>query len=138
MKQLLRLLTMLAFLAAPAIAQNGPHIVDIGNAEHYVWGGVNDGWYLLKRDDLNIIRERMVPGSKEERHLHRQARQFFQVLSGTLTIEIAGADFTLKPSQGIEVPPGTPHQTKNLTDSPTEFVVVSMPPSHDDRISAGG
>lgn len=138
MKQALRLLPFLALLAAPSVAQNAAHIVDIGNAEHYLWGGANDGWYLLKRDDLQIIRERMVPGSKEERHLHRKARQFFQVLAGTLVIEIAGTDFTLKPGQGIEVPPGTPHQTKNLTDSPIEFVVVSMPPSHGDRVSAGG
>jgi mannose-6-phosphate isomerase-like protein (cupin superfamily) len=136
MKRVLPLLPLLAFLAAPAAAQNAPHIVEIGSAEHYVWGGANDGWHLLKRDDLSIIRERMVPGSKEERHLHRKARQFFQVLSGTFTIEIAGTDFTLKPGQGIEVPPGTPHQAKNLTASPVEFFVVSMPPSHGDRVAA--
>jgi len=136
MKQLFPLLPFLALLASPAIAQNAPHIVDLANAEHYVWGGANDGWHFLKRDDLSIIRERMVPGSKEQRHLHRKARQFFQVLSGTFTLEIAGTDFTLKPGQGIEVPPGTPHQAKNLTDSPVEFCVVSMPASHGDRVEA--
>jgi mannose-6-phosphate isomerase-like protein (cupin superfamily) len=113
-----------------------PYIVDTGNAEHYLWGGANDGWHLLKRDDLSIIRERMVPGAKEERHLHRKARQFFHVLAGVFTVEIAGRDFTLSPGQGIEVPPGTAHQAKNLTDGPVEFLVISMPPSHGDRVAA--
>ena len=45
-------------------------------------------------------------------------------------------DFTLKPGQGIEVPPGTPHQAKNLVEGPVEFLVISMPPSHDDRVAA--
>jgi mannose-6-phosphate isomerase-like protein (cupin superfamily) len=131
-----RLVLLLPFLVLPALAQDAPHIVDTGNAEHYVWGGTNDGWHFLKRDDLSIIRERMVPGAKEERHLHRKSRQFFHVLAGTFTVEIAGTDFTLKPGQGIEVPPGTPHQAKNPTDAPAEFLVISMPPSHGDRVAA--
>jgi hypothetical protein len=54
---------LLPLFALPALAQSAPHVVDTGNAEHYVWDGTNDGWHFLKRDDLGIIRERMVPGA---------------------------------------------------------------------------
>ena len=125
----------LLFASAPAMAQEAPHIVDLRNAEHYLWGGENDGWHLVKRDDLSIIQERMVPGGVEEKHLHQKARQFFQVLTGTLTLDIGGKTFELTPNQGIEVPPGTAHQAKNLTKAPIAFVVTSMPPSHGDRVA---
>lgn len=117
-------------------AQEAPVVMDKGNAEHYLWGGENDGWHYLKRDDLSVIRERMVPGSMEERHLHKTSRQFFTVLSGTMTIEIGGTDHVLAAGQGIEVPPGLPHQAKNVSPDAVEFLVVSMPPSHGDRVPA--
>jgi len=120
--------------ALPAAAQDAPHIIDITNAEHYLWGGENDGWHLVKRDDLSVIQERMVPGGLEEKHLHQKARQFFQVLKGTLTLDIGGKTFVLKPNQAIEVPAGTAHQAKNLTKEPIDFVVTSIPPSHGDRV----
>jgi mannose-6-phosphate isomerase-like protein (cupin superfamily) len=124
----------LLLAASPAMAQDAPHIIDITNAEHYLWGGENDGWHLVKRDDLSVIQERMVPGGLEEKHLHQKARQFFQVLKGTLTLDVGGKTFVLKPNQAIEVPAGTAHQAKNLTKEPIDFVVTSIPPSHGDRV----
>lgn len=56
--------------------------IDKANAEHYVWGGSNDGWHLVKRDEMSVIQERIVPGGAEVRHYHQRARQFFYVLSG--------------------------------------------------------
>ena len=37
-------------------------VVSKKNAEHYVWGGDCDGWYLVKNDSLNVIEERLPPG----------------------------------------------------------------------------
>lgn len=127
---------MIVALAAPtgAFAQSGPPIVmDRDNAEHYVWGGANDGWHLVKRDDLSVIRERMIPGGKEEPHRHKKARQFFQVLRGTLSMRTDVGLVTIDAGQGIEIAPGLLHQALNRTAEPVEFIVVSTPPSHGDR-----
>jgi hypothetical protein len=58
----------LLLLAAAAPAAPSPTVVQKAGAEHYVWGGVNDGWHLVKRDDLSVIEERLQPGSREVRH----------------------------------------------------------------------
>jgi len=119
----------LLLCAAPAAAQ----VIDQSTAEHYVWGGSNDGWHYVKRDDLSVIRMRMAPGAIEERHLHRRARLFIQVLTGTMTIDIAGKVSTLTPGQMIEVPPATAHHVTNGTKAPIEFLVISNPPAPGDR-----
>ena len=61
-----------------------------GKAEHYQWGNGCDGWHLVNQPALSVIRERMPPGTAEVRHLHRNARQFFFVLSGTVHSERMG------------------------------------------------
>ena len=130
-------LAMAAMTSSPATAaEDAPQVMDTSNAEHYLWGGENDGWHYLKRDDLSVIREKMVPGGVEERHLHARSRQFFIVIAGPMTLEIGGTEHLLATGQGIEVPPGVPHQAINRTAEPIEFYVISMPPSHGDRVPA--
>jgi mannose-6-phosphate isomerase-like protein (cupin superfamily) len=104
-------------------------------ADHYVWGTNCDGWYLLKEDSLSIIHERMPPGTEETRHYHNRSRQFFFALLGTITIEINGELNELNQQEGLEVPPMTPHQVFNKTNSPIEFLIISQPTTTDDRIS---
>ena len=111
-----------------------PLVVDSSVAEHYKWGGTNDGWYLVDRNDLQVIQELVVPGGKEVPHFHRKSRQVFFVLSGSLTIKMGGIDHKVGSRQLIEVPPGTPHQALNETNSTVEMIVFSMPPSHQDRV----
>ncbi|MEH1883558.1 MULTISPECIES: cupin domain-containing protein [unclassified Nostoc] len=40
----------------------------------------------------------------------------------------------LSPHEGVEVPPNIPHQMLNESDYDLEFLVISQPPSHGDRI----
>jgi mannose-6-phosphate isomerase-like protein (cupin superfamily) len=105
-------------------------------AEHYTWGGVCDGWHLVKQARLSVIHERMPPGTREVRHRHEHARQFFFVLVGTATLELAGVRQVLAPHTGAEVAPGIPHQLWNLSDAPVEFLVISQPPTTGDRVAA--
>jgi mannose-6-phosphate isomerase-like protein (cupin superfamily) len=105
-------------------------------AEHYVWGNGCDGWHLVRAAGLSVIEERMPTGSVEVRHWHARARQFFYVLSGTLTMEVEGVRHQLEPRSGIEMPPGTAHQAINVGGTDVEFLVVSIPPSHGDRHEA--
>jgi len=110
--------------------------VSAASAEHYIWGGVCDGWHLVRGERLSVIEERMPPGSAEERHFHRKSRQFFYVLDGELTMEVDGRQHTLDPRQGLEIAPGQPHQAMNRSASDTRFLVISQPPSHGDRTPA--
>jgi mannose-6-phosphate isomerase-like protein (cupin superfamily) len=109
-------------------------MVDIETAEHYIWGEACDGWHLVKSAELSVIQERMPPGTAEVRHYHNRASQFFYVLSGTATMELNGEEQILQPRQGIEVPPGAPHQMFNRSSEPLEFLVFSQPASHGDRV----
>lgn len=109
-------------------------IISTMNAQHYNWGQGCDGWHLIKHPDLSIIHERMPPGTAEVRHYHQQAWQFFFVLSGTATLELADQIQILKHHESIEVPPGLPHLIRNESDQELEFLVFSIPPSHGDRV----
>ena len=107
------------------------------NAEHYTWGGICDGWHLLKSGGLSVIQERVPPGGAEVRHYHGQAHQFFFVLSGEATLEIENEKVVLGPQQGLSVPPKVPHRLLNEAGQEVSFIVVSSPMSHGDRILVG-
>ncbi|GGB59627.1 cupin domain-containing protein [Fictibacillus barbaricus] len=104
------------------------------NAEHYHWGDACDGWHLLKQDNLSIIHEKMPPQSAEVRHYHVFSHQFFFLLNGELVIEKDGEETTIHPHQGIAIPAGIPHQVRNESQMPAEFLVTSQPPAHGDRV----
>jgi mannose-6-phosphate isomerase-like protein (cupin superfamily) len=91
---------------------------------------------LLKAVGLSVIEERMPPGRSEVRHSHNAARQFFYVLAGTATMELDGEELTLRPREGVEVAPRVPHRMMNRAAEDLEFLVVSAPPSHGDRVVA--
>lgn len=107
-------------------------------SEHYVWGDGCDGWHLVKQSELSIIHERMPPGTSEVRHFHQRSWQFFFVLSGTATLEIAGERKVIQKHEGVEVPYSVPHQMLNESEQDLEFLVISQPPSHGDRVTPCG
>ncbi|WNQ11071.1 cupin domain-containing protein [Paenibacillus aurantius] len=102
-------------------------------AEHYIWGETCDGWHLVKQPGMSVIQERMPPGTFEVRHYHGKARQFFYVLNGEAVLELDRTEYTLVGGEGLEVPPGTPHQMKNRSEAEVEFLVISSPSTAEDR-----
>lgn len=108
-------------------------VIDISHAAHYRWGSASEGWHLLHRPDMSVIQECVPPGDRERRHVHGKARQFFYVLDGQAVLEVDGARFELRAGQGLEVPPGMPHQFINESDAAVSFLVFSSPHSHGDR-----
>ena len=50
-------------------------ISGIDTAEHYTWGGVCDGWHLLKDPTLSVIQERVPPGAGEGASGRRSSRR---------------------------------------------------------------
>ena len=111
----------------------GMGVVDTKTGRHYRWGAASDGWHLLEGADLSVIQERVPPGDRERRHRHARARQFFYILAGEATLEIDGREVVVATGQGIEVPPGTPHQFFNRSSADVEMLVISSPRSHGDR-----
>lgn len=110
-------------------------MVDRQTAQHYSWGSGCDGWHLVQTPALSVIEERMPPGTSEVRHYHQKANQFFYVLRGTLNINVEGNELALKSGQGLHIPAGERHQVHNRSASDVEFIVVSNPPSHGDRVA---
>ena len=110
-------------------------LTTLDNVDHYLWGQKCDGWHLLKSDSLSIIYERMPPGTREARHFHNKAQQFFFVLEGEATMELDGKEFGVHPREGVHVPAGKPHQMFNRGQADVVFLVISQPPSHGDRVN---
>ena len=110
--------------------------ISIANADHYKWGGVCDGWHMVRAATFSVIEERMPPLSTEQRHWHARAKQFFYVLSGTLKMDIEGATHELPAGFGIEIPPGIAHQARNEGTEDVKFLVISSPPAQGDRREA--
>ena len=108
-------------------------LIEKDNAEHYTWGGMCEGWHLVRTDTHNIIEERIPPGGSESRHRHQKARQFFYVLKGILSFEIDGKELDLSPRQGIEIKASIPHSVLNRSTGDAEFLLFSTPPSQGDR-----
>jgi mannose-6-phosphate isomerase-like protein (cupin superfamily) len=111
-------------------------MINAKNAAHHAWGEGCDAWRLLTSPELGIIQERVPPGSGETRHVHRRARQFFFVLAGTASFELAGQWHVLHARDGIEVPPNAPHLIRNDSLEVLEFLVIAQPDSRDDRAPA--
>lgn len=112
-------------------------MIDKSTAAHYQWGANCDGWRLVNRPELSVIQEQMPPGTSEVRHYHEHARQFFYVLSGSAVMELDGVRERVGAGQGIEIPPGQPHQIFNESNSVVEFLVISQPTTAGDRVVLG-
>jgi mannose-6-phosphate isomerase-like protein (cupin superfamily) len=89
----------------------------------------------LKRDDLSVIQERVPAGKTERIHYHERARQFFYILRGTATLIVEENIVVLREHEGMEVPPKVPHQLRNDSPEDLEFLVISAPKSHGDRVN---
>lgn len=98
------------------------------------WGTDCSAWRLLTLPDLAVAEEEMPPGTTEKRHVHRRARQFFYVLSGTLAMEREdGGAVLLAPGEGLEMPPGVAHRAHNSSQKSVRFLVISAPQTKGDR-----
>jgi mannose-6-phosphate isomerase-like protein (cupin superfamily) len=114
-----------------------PRPVSRATAEHYSWGDGCDGWYLVKHEKLSVIEEQMPAGTSEVLHYHGRAQQFFFVLSGEAVMEVEGCEIQLVAREGLRILPGVPHRIRNESKEPVQFLVVSQPPSHGDRVIVG-
>jgi mannose-6-phosphate isomerase-like protein (cupin superfamily) len=110
-------------------------ITSVSNSEHYQWGNNCDGWFLLKSETLSVIQEKMPPGSCELLHYHQKSQQVFFILSGSATFEVDGKVIVVKQNESIHIQPGLMHRISNESTVDLDFLVISEPKSHGDRIN---
>jgi mannose-6-phosphate isomerase-like protein (cupin superfamily) len=108
------------------------------NAVQYIWGEECKAWFLLKNPKLTVIQEEMPPGSSELLHFHHKAQQLFYILRGEAIMEIGDKFIELKPSQSLHIAPGNPHRIRNAGSSALQFIVISEPESHGDKVLVTG
>jgi mannose-6-phosphate isomerase-like protein (cupin superfamily) len=84
------------------------------NAPHYIGGDDCEEGHLLQESDLSVIEELMPPGTSDVRHFHKNAQQFFFLLSGRATMEANGEPILFLAGQGVAIPPGTRHLLQSL------------------------
>ncbi len=105
-----------------------------GGKNEYTWGNGCFGYHLVQNARLSVIREEMPPGTSEVLHMHNNSQQFFYVLKGELVFEINGQKIVVLSNCGIQIPPGIPHLVRNEGEVDADFLVISQPPSHGDRV----
>jgi len=108
---------------------------DIHNSKHYNWGTLCDGWHLVDSPTLSVIQEKMPSGTSETLHYHNNVQQFFYILNGTANFEVGDKIFEVHEGQGFHILPKGIHRILNNTDKTLEFIVISEPKSHDDRVN---
>jgi mannose-6-phosphate isomerase-like protein (cupin superfamily) len=114
---------------------NGIKVIDTNTAPHYIWEEHCDGWHFMDIAGLSVIREKMPPGTREKKHYHQNSNQFFYILNRLATFEISGNTYNVRPQQGISIPLGMIHCIANEETYDLDFLVISQPKSHGDRIN---
>lgn len=109
--------------------------ITIDTAVNYKWGDNCDGWHLLQSDELTVIREKMPPGTAEQLHYHNKAQQLFYILSGEANFKIGDERITLSAGESLHINAGVSHFIANLSGNALEFLVISQPKSHGDRVN---
>jgi mannose-6-phosphate isomerase-like protein (cupin superfamily) len=102
---------------------------------HYKWGAGCDGWVLAETKDFSVKQERMPAQTTETLHYHTSAQQFFFILKGTASFEVAEENFTVTAGQGFHIAPGKKHRIVNNSSGDLEFIVSSHPSTNNDRFN---
>lgn len=104
------------------------------NSIEYTWGKKCKGWHLVNTKSLGVIQEIMPPSTEEVKHKHNLSQQFFYILKGVAVFEIDGNNISISEGEGIHIKKKVIHKIKNNNDVDLEFLVISEPHSHGDRI----
>lgn len=109
-------------------------IKDKQTSPHYIWGNHCDSWVLADTEGLSVKQEHMPAGTREQEHFHRIARQFFFILKGTATFYLGDETLIVTAQKGVMIPPNKIHFIANETNEQLDFLVISQPSTHNDRI----
>jgi mannose-6-phosphate isomerase-like protein (cupin superfamily) len=103
--------------------------------KHYKWGNDCDGWNLVDEDSISVKQELMPAGTKELKHYHHKAQQFFYILKGKATFEIEESIVEINEGEGLHIEAGKKHRVLNQGSEDLEFILCSQPSTKNDRIN---
>jgi mannose-6-phosphate isomerase-like protein (cupin superfamily) len=103
--------------------------------KHYKWGSDCDGWNLVEEDSLSVKQELMPAATKEVKHYHQTAQQFFYILKGKATFEIENSIIEINQGEGLHIEGGKKHLISNKSKEDLEFILCSQPSTKNDRIN---
>jgi mannose-6-phosphate isomerase-like protein (cupin superfamily) len=103
--------------------------------KHYQWGSDCDGWNLVDEEALSVKQELMPAGTKEVKHYHEKAQQFFFILKGTASFEIEDSTIEINAGEGLHIKAGIRHRIANEDSEDLEFLLSSQPSTKDDRVN---
>lgn len=104
------------------------------NSEHYIWGNGCDSWILNDSGNLSVKQEKMPSGTSEKLHVHEYAEQVFYILNGEAVFYLNDQKTIVKKGETISVSPKSKHYISNKAAEDLEFLVISCPSTHTDRI----
>jgi quercetin dioxygenase-like cupin family protein len=85
-----------------------------------------------ERDHLELWTWRLAPQDRHGSEAHAEGtREMVAVLSGTLTLEVAGTDHLIPPGGAAMYPADRPHSYRNDGSLPVELVMVVIQPDAD-------
>ena len=68
-------------------------------------------------------------GGISSEHTHDVAEHVFYILEGALSIIVKGEKFTANAGEGLYVPCGVPHSSKNAFEGITKYIALTIPPT---------
>lgn len=108
-------------------------LIDIESAEHYKWGKNCDSWKLVHEENISVKFERIPPLASEKLHIHSRSQQTFYILKGIAVFEVENKRHKVQSKQGILIDANEKHRIINETNSELDFLVISCPPTDNDR-----
>ena len=103
--------------------------------QYQQWGDRCESWVMVDEEGLLVKLERMPAGTAEQKHYHKQSRQFFFILKGKAIFEINEEQVALEQDQGVHIHPLVRHKICNAGDSDLEFILSSQPSTKNDRVN---
>ena len=77
----------------------------------------------------------MPAGTKEVKHYHQTAQQFFYILKGKATFEIEDSIIEINEGEGLHIEAGQKYRILNESNEDLEFILCSQPSTKNDRIN---
>ncbi len=73
----------------------------------------------------------MPAGFSTGLHVHRIQEETFYVLEGECEWQVDGQLISAKPGTFLFLPPGVPHNIRNVSDKPARVLMTVSPPGHE-------
>ncbi|MFU8850848.1 cupin domain-containing protein [Micromonospora sp. SL1-18] len=112
------------------MSEHQPKVVSRDDVEPVRWFG-EEGRFLLRKEDTgglySFYQITTQPGSGTPLHVHEKADEAFFVNKGRYEFEVGGVSAIVPAGSVIYGPRGVPHRFRNLSDEPSQLLVIATP-----------